>query len=59
MSAHLHGHLEKDNNFLKPVFYVSSAVGSDIRTITQEIVGDDPIFVLGSPDGNLYLQPGQ
>jgi radical SAM superfamily enzyme YgiQ (UPF0313 family) len=46
----LHGAVEDNPQFLKPVFYISPALGSHIVDYVCEIVGDDPRFFLPSTE---------
>ncbi|MGQ9456471.1 MAG: B12-binding domain-containing radical SAM protein [Armatimonadota bacterium] len=51
----VYGSVEDNLQFLKPVFYVSPDLGSDVMQYIREVIGDDPRFFLPlteSPESN-------
>jgi radical SAM superfamily enzyme YgiQ (UPF0313 family) len=58
----LFGVLEDNESFLRPVYYCDVSLGEDVEAWLQDIVGDDPRFLLGrrteaNPDYNYNDNP--
>ena len=49
-NPHLHGCVEDNDDFLKPVFYVDAGLNGDIHDLTSELVGGDPRFLHANPN---------
>jgi len=49
-NPHLHGVVDDNPAFLKPIFYLSSALGPDAAGHVRALVGDDPRFFFGGGD---------
>ncbi len=48
-NPHLHGTVQDNDNFLKPVFYVETGVGGDIHRVVTELVAGDIRFLHADP----------
>jgi len=46
----LHGATENNDDLLRPIFYVDSAIGPDIHRYVWSLVGDDKRFFAANPD---------
>ena len=49
-NPNLFGAIRDNENFLKPIFYISSSVGAGIYSYVSELIDGDDIFFIGSQD---------
>ena len=50
-NPNLHGTIEGNDNFFRPVFYVSSGLGADSAGYLSQLIGGDERFFFVSPSG--------
>ena len=49
-NANLRGNVADNDNFLAPVFYVSSFLGDEVQGILAEMIGKDERFFVGASE---------
>jgi hypothetical protein len=50
-SPNLHGTIEGNDNFFKPIFYLSASLGPDAAEYLSRLIGGDERFFFVSPSG--------